>query len=159
MKTIVEDKKIIVFLNSNEVKKLCFEDDEKLEEYFKNLFLKLNRKFDIELNGYYEVQIYKDSNYGAIIEFLTDDMDYYNYFNQIDMKINISKLSSFLYEINYNFLDNVILENCICYKFLNKLYLKINKLDNNYFNLLELSNIIYGNKVNEILKYGKKVKL
>jgi len=159
LKTIVEDKKIIVFLSKDEVNDICFEDDEFIEKYFKDLFLKLNKKYDIELNGYYDVKIYKDVNYGAVIEFINEDIDYYNYFDQIDMKINISKSPLFLYEINYNFLDSEILKKSVCYKFLNKLYLKLNDIDNDYFKLLELSDIVYGNKVEEILKYGKKVKL
>lgn len=161
LKTIMEDKKIIVFLNSDEIKNIDFSDDESLEEQFKEIFLKLNKKYDIELNGYYEVNIYKDGNYGIILEIITEDFDYYNYFNQIDMKINISKLSSFLYEIKYEFLNNDIFENCICYKYLNKIYLKV--LDNidryTYFKILELSNVIYGEKTEEIIRYGKKVNL
>lgn len=161
LKTIMEDKKIIVFLNSDEIKNIDFSDDESLEEQFKEIFLKLNKKYDIELNGYYEVNIYKDGNYGIILEIITEDFDYYNYFNQIDMKINISKLSSFLYEIKYEFLNNDIFENCICYKYLNKIYLKV--LDNidryTYFKILELSNVLYGEKIEEIIRYGKKVNL
>jgi len=161
LKTIMEDKKIIVFLNNDEIKSIDFSDDELLEEQFKEIFLKLNKKYDIELNGYYEINIYKDNNYGLIMEIVTEDFDYYNYFNQIDMKINISKLSSFLYEIKYEFLNSDIFENCICYKYLNKIYLKV--LDNidkyTYFKILELSNVLYGEKIEEIIRYGKKVDL
>lgn len=158
MKTIIDNNKYIIFLNNNETKKICYDDDTKLEDYFKKLFLKLSQKYDIELTGYYDVIIYKDSNYGAVIEFSNDDIDYYSYFNQVDVKIIMSKRDLFLYEINYNFIDDKILKKCECYKFLDKLYLKINSIDReNYFKLLELSNIIYGSKVDEILKYGKKV--
>ena len=159
MKTIMDDKKIIVFFNNKELDNIDLKDNEITENYFKKIFLKLNKKYNIDLNGYYEIEIYKDNNYGFIIEFTYEDLDYYNYFNQIDMKINISNINCFLYEIKYEFLNKEILKNCICYQYLDKLYLKILDLNNNYFNLLELSNIIYGDKVNEILRYGKKVNL
>lgn len=160
LKTIIEDDKIIVFLNKDKIKNIDFKDEEKLEDYFKSIFLNLNKKYDIELSGYYNINIYKDNNYGAIIEMENDDLDYYNYFNQIDMKINISHIPIFLYEIEYSFLNSNILKNVICYKYLDKLYLKILDVDKcDFFQILEFSNIIYGGKVDEVLNYGKKVKL
>lgn len=161
MKTITDNDKIIVFLNKKEVSKITFKDEQKLEDYFKDFFIKLNKIYDMDINGYYNIDIYLDENYGAVLEIKNEDLDYYNYFSQIDMKLNISKTTSFLYEIKYEFLDNSLLKNAICYKSSDKIYLKINKEIDEYsfFKLIEYSNIIYGRKVENILKYGKKVRV
>lgn len=160
MKTILKNDKMIVFLNKKEIDKITFSDKENLEEYFKTVFNKINKNYDIDINGYYNIDIYLDDNYGAILEIENEDLDYYNYFNQIDMKLNISKKTSFLYEIKYEFIDSMILKNSICYKYLDKLYLKIEQLEEtDYLKLIEFSNIIYGSEKDNIIKYGKKVNL
>lgn len=161
MKTVIKDDKIIVFLNKEKTQNIDFNDEDKLEEYFKTIFSILNKKYNIELNGYYNVDIYKDNNYGIILEIENEQLDYYNYFNQIDMKINISKDNTFLYEIKYEFLDNIFLKNTICYKYLDKIYLKVqdNIDDITFAKLLEFSNVVYGEKINDILKYSKKVSI
>lgn len=160
MRIIMENDKIIIYLKKCEISDLNIKTEDSLEDYVKKMISKLNDKYDIEFNGYYNVDIYNDINYGIIIEIENDDFDYYNYFDQIDMKINISNVPFFLYEIKYNYIDKQILKNSICYKYSNKLYLKVNNLnEKEYLKLLEFSNIIYGQKVDEILKISEKVKL
>jgi len=155
VKTIIKDDKIIVFLN--DINNIKFDDENILEEYFRELFRILNKKYNIKLNGYYNVDVYKDNNYGIILEIENEELDYYNYFNQVDMKINISKFDTFLYEINYDFVDR-IKKNIICYQYKDKLYLKINN-NVDLTKILEFANIVYGEKVEEILKYSKKVNI
>lgn len=152
MKFIIKDDKFIVFLNKNQIKKTNFEEND-LEKNFKNLFSNIKDKYNIEINGFYEINIYKDKHYGIILE-VTNEFDY-DYFNQVDMRINIIK-DTFLYEINYNFIDKKIKKNAVCYIRNNKLYLKTNNI---IPQLLELSNIIYGEEAKEILKFGKKVNI
>lgn len=161
MKIVMRDDKIVVFLNKKEIVNLDFNDELKLEEYFKMLFIKLKKNYEIELNGYYNIDVYQDKQFGAILEIENEELEYYNYFNQIDMKINILKNSSFLYEIEYGFLDNEILSQTICYKNSDKIYLKIEKDINDitFAKILEYSEIIYGDVIQDILKYGKKVKI
>ena len=156
MKFVVDNNKFIVFLN----KKFDLDDKLKLEKYFKELFYKLKSKYNIEVNGYYNINVYADKYYGTIIEMANEDLEYYTYFNQIDMEINVFK-SNFYYEIDYSFLDKNILNKCICYKYNDKIYLKIKEdIDEiDLSKLLEVSNVLYGEEVEEIAKYGKKVKL
>lgn len=156
MKFVIDNNKFIVFLN----KKFDLEDKSKLEKYFKDLFHRLKNKYNIEVNGYYNINVYADKYYGTIIEMENEDLEYYTYFNQIDMEINVFK-SNFYYEIDYSFLTKNILDKCICYKYNDKIYLRIkediNEID--LSKLLEIGNILYGDEVEEIAKYGKKVKL
>lgn len=161
MKTVIRDDKIIVFLNKKEIVDLDFNNELKLEEYFKTLFVKLKKKYKIELSGYYNIDIYPDEYFGIILEIQNEELEYYNYFNQVDMKINILKNSSFLYEIEYGFLDKEILEQVICYKNNDKIYLKIEKniAEMTFAKILEYSEIIYGDVIDDIIKYGKKVRI
>ena len=150
MKVVFKDNKIIVFLN----KKLDL-DKVNLDIYFKKLFLRIKNKYNLELNGYYDVNVYIDNYYGSIIEIENEDLDYYNYFNQIDMEIKVNK-TTFLYEIDYEYLDKELLSKSIVYKQNNKLYFKIT--DKSILNkIIECSKIIYDNRVKEIMKSSKKV--
>ena len=150
MKVVFKDNKIIVFLN----KKLDL-DKVNLDIYFKKLFLRIKNKYNLELNGYYDINVYIDNNYGSIIEIENEDLDYYNYFNQIDMEIKVNK-TTFLYEIDYEYLDKELLSKSIVYKQNNKLYFKIT--DKSILNkIIECIKIIYGDRVKEIMKSSKKV--
>ena len=145
----ITDNKIIVFLDKKfDVTKM------NLEKYFKKLFNKIKINYGIDVSGYYNIDVYVDNYYGNIIEINKEDNEYYNFFNQIDMRIKINK-GIFLYEIDYEYLNNKIINNCILYKLNNRLYLQIkNDIVNN---ILEYSNIIYGKEVRKILKYSEKV--
>ena len=161
MKLTMKDNKIVVFLNKKEIINLDFNNEEKLEDYFKSLFKKINNKYAIELNRYYDIDVYNDEYFGIILEIQDEELDYCNYFKQIDMKINVLKESSFLYEIEYGFIDEDILNKTICYKNNDKIYLKLEKdIDEiTLAKILEYSNIIYGDVIHNIIKYGKKVKI
>ena len=152
MKLINKDNKIIVFLN----KQINFKQIN-LEKYFKKLFIKFKEDYHIELNGYYSINIYIDKFYGSVIEIENEDLDYYNYFNQIDMEVKLND-NVFLYEIDYEYLNKSIINNSNIYKLKDKLYIQVK--DNNILNkILEYSNIIYGEKIKYILRNSKKVKL
>ena len=112
MKFVIDNNKFIVFLN----KKFDLDDKLKLEKYFKDLFYNLKNKYNMEVNGYYNINVYADKYYGTIIEMENEDLEYYTYFNQIDMEINVFK-NNFYYEIDYNFLNKDILNKCLCYKY------------------------------------------
>lgn len=99
------------------------------------------------LSGNYQVNIYINDIYGMIIEFNKLEDNHY-----IDIKINIYIDSIFLYESDINYLDNY---NDNIYYYLNKYYLLPK---NNNINLLEVDNIIYGEKVYDILNKGIKIK-
>lgn len=152
MKLISKDNKIIVFL----YKRINFKQIN-LENYFKKLFIKFKEDYHIELNGYYSINIYIDKFYGSVIEIENEDLDYYNYFNQIDMEVKLND-NVFLYEIDYEYLNKNIINNSNIYKLKDKLYIQVK--DNNILNkILEYSNIIYGEKIKYILRNSKKVKL
>lgn len=152
MKLIFKDNKIIVFLNKPvKLKEI------KSEDYFKKLFINIKNKYNLKLNGYYKINVFVDKFYGSIIEIENEELDYYDYFNQIDMEIKVIN-STFLYQINYDYLTKDILEKVNIYKIKDKLYIKI--LEQDILNkIIEYSKIIYDESAKEILKASKKVKI
>lgn len=141
MVKIIDDI-IVVFLMDFSYK------DENLEDEFKNLLDKLNKVYNIDIKGSYKINLYKDKIYGAVLEIIKDS-NYYDYFNAIDLTINIID-SHFLYEIN----DYIYNLNSDMYLYNNKIYVDINNRKDLY-KVLEYSTIIY--KENSIIKNGKKI--
>lgn len=113
-------------------------DYDNIEDYFKKLFIKIKETFDIEIDGFYVVNIYHDKIYGDILELIKKDNYYYD---QVDIKINIID-TTFLYKIDKYDLD---LEKYDIYKYNNEIYVKIKKelKQKDYLKLLENSDILY----------------
>ena len=99
------------------------------------------------ISGNYQINIYTNNIYGMIIEFNKIKENSY-----IDLKINITIDSIFLYKTNNNYLNN----NNTIYYYKNNYYILPK---NNNINLLEVEEVLYGNIVKEILSKGIKVKL
>lgn len=154
MKKIIEDDKIIIFLKKADIS-FDLKDEEKLKDYFQKLLLKLKNKIDLEDSSFYNIDVYSDEYYGYVLEITSNDI-YYDYFNQIDIQVNILKNLPFLYEVDYEYLINL---DATYYKKGSKLYIKLNKkIDDIIFEeLIENSNIIYDDQVKKILKQSKKV--
>ena len=140
---VINDNILDIYLKKEIIKDIDFKDKENLENYLKKIFRILKDKYDIKIEGYYEIDAYIDNNYGVILNLNREDFDYYDYFkNQVDMKISIID-NEFLYEVEdipKSLLNkvNVIIED-------DKIYLKINKKlkDIEMMKLLESSKIIY----------------
>ena len=63
MKLVTDEQKYIVYLyKKQEIPD--FKNKEKLEEYFRNLFLLLNENYDLDICGYYNLYVFLDSFYG-----------------------------------------------------------------------------------------------
>lgn len=154
MKVIVDADKIIVFLSKNNIR-FNLEDENELKKYLADLILKLNNKLDLNDNSFYNIDVYYDNYYGYILE-ITGDNNYYNYFSQIDMQVNIIKGKAFLYEIDYCFISN---DKVVYYKNGSKIYLKlVDKIDDILLGkIIECSKIIYGKEINDIIRNSEKV--
>jgi len=161
MKVVFNDEfNFVVFLNNIYIDSINFDNKVDLEKYFRKIFSNLHAFYDIEINGYYDIKVYHDNNYGIIIELKKSDSDYFDYLdNQIDMRITNAKSECFLYKINDYFLYKNI-KGCEYYLYKTNIYVKIKtKISkSDYFYLLENSEIIYNEEVNNILKYGKQIK-
>ena len=135
MKIEVKDGKIIVYLYQY---RFSFKDKEILHKEIKTLFIKLIRKYNLELFGFNKVNIYENKIYGAILEIENVGID--NFYHEIiDLKINVYNDVSFFFEFDddYNILNyhDIQMEN-------NRYYLEI-KNNDDIINYIEYGKIIY----------------
>ncbi len=157
MKIVCDGDTVSLYMNKIYIKNLDFSDKIFLESYLKNTLKILDNKYNLKFDGYYDVNLYIDQNYGVIIDVIKERLEYFDYFsNQIQLNINVIE-DCFLYElldIPFHFMDNLKF-----YKFFDKIYVKIKGQIDNFLvgNLFELSNVIYGEEKNKILNFLKKV--
>lgn len=151
---------IVIYLNTFFADKIDLEDSSTLEDYFKELFLRLHKYYHIELSGYYNIIIYHDRFYGMIIKLHKEDLDYYNYCDtEIDMRILIERNHHFLYEVKDIFdLDKHILKSGILYIYQNHFYFRVTKKISfiELGKLLEQSKMIYQD-TESVIRCGKKI--
>lgn len=155
MRISIIDNDILIYINNNLIN-IDFEDLDTTKEYFKELFLKIKDK--VEINGFYFVNVYKDDLYGIVIELTKEEMDYIDYYtDEVDMHITLNE-NTFLYEIEDIFLNKEIIKNSKIIYYNKKIYLKLkNDIDENLKGYLyEFSNLIYKD-TNNILNYGKEL--
>ena len=132
-----------VYIKKELIDNIDFNNKEDLEKYLKSLFKTLKNKYDIVIEGFYEITVYTDKYYGVVLHLEKDELDYYDYFkNQVDMRI-VTVDTNFMYLVED--IPNSILNKVnVCVKD-NNIYLKIKekltKLE--MMELIENSKIIY----------------
>lgn len=146
MKVEVISNGYIIYLNQFNLIDIDFKNMDILEDSFKKLLKKLNNYYHIDINGYYNINVYIDSYYGAILQIEKESLDYYDYFESDTIAMRIKKIDAdFLYEVEdflfaKDFLNKfkLIIKN-------NHIYLKI--IDDlsykEYLLLTEMSKIVY----------------
>lgn len=124
---INDDVNMIIFLNKKYLGKIDFNNREKLENYFQKLLKTLKDYYNINLQGYYDIDVYLDSIYGVVLELHKENIEYFGYFDdEIEMQL-IFHNTHFLYEIEEPFwIDHHVKSHISIYRYQNKLYLKIN---------------------------------
>lgn len=154
MKIDKQDNNLIVFLNKKMTEKIDFTNKINLEKYFQKLFARLNNIYELDMQGSYEITIYNNS-YGVILEIKEQDIEYFDYYNEIDMNLNISKNNEIIYKLigeipnkkNYNI-----------YTYNGDIYIKPIKIDFISLGILiENSEIIYGKNASKILNQATKI--
>ena len=130
-----------IYINKKNID-ISFDDKSNIEEYLKKLFKKLKDYYYIKFEGFYNVNIYIDKYYGIVLDIIKEDIDYYTYFNQVDMKI--SKIDvDFIYKIDD--IPLYILSKVKIFSKGNDLYLKIEEElnDKEMMYLMENSFLVY----------------
>lgn len=132
MKIEFIDNKIILYLYQY---RLSFDNKDKLNKEIKTIFLKLIKKYQLDLFGFNKVSIYENKIYGCIIEIENIGVD--NYFREIiDLKIEIYNSVPFVFEFD----DDYFFENLERYN--NKYYKEI-KSNAEILKYIEYGKIIY----------------
>ena len=156
--TVKDEDNFVVFVPVDKMKNINFDKKSELEEYFKNIFCKLQKK--IEIKGCYLIDIYIDDIYGLIIDIKKEEIEFFDYFdNSIDMQISKPQKIRFIYQLNDLLLINQnILKKVYFYK--NKYYveLKNNIEKKDLILFLELVDDIVFSKKDDIIRCAKKLK-
>ena len=161
MKLIIDDN-IVIFLGKTYLQNIDITDRSIIEKRLLKIINQIKNKFNIELNGYYNVYIYKDNNYGFIIKMSKEELEYLEYFNnQIELNIEVIE-DDFIYKVEDIFnLNKNLLKKFIVYKNNDLFYLKAKEnLTNIELGIiLENSEIIYGKQAKKIIIKSKIVKV
>ena len=89
-----------IYIKKENIKNINFNNKEDIEKYLKKLFKLLKNKYDIAIEVFYNITIYKDKNYGIVLHLEKEELEYYNYFkNQVDMRLSTVN-TNFLYKVN-----------------------------------------------------------
>lgn len=156
----VTNDNFIIYLNKYHLKDLKLDYKKSVEEYFKKLFRSLNKVYHLEIEGYYNVKVHENSIYGIIIEVDKLCNEYFSIGgNKVDMKITINLDDLFLYEIDDYFILDSLKDNIKNIYYHHQYYIELkDEIDDKAYNfLLENSNIIYNDKVNDLLKLSLKL--
>lgn len=161
MKLIIDDN-IVIFLDKVYLQNLDLTNQNVIEKKLIKLINKIQNKYTIDLNGYYNVYIHKDINYGLIIDMQKEDLEYIDYFNnQLELNIEVVE-DSFLYKIEDIFtISKNLLNKFIIYKKGYIFYLKP-KADLSNIELgtiLENAEIIYGKEAKTIKQKSQIIKV
>lgn len=152
MRIDFRDDDLIVFLNKRNISSIDFSNNVELEDYFKKLFLGLSNKYDIDFSGCYDIDVFLDKFYGAVIYIKKDD-SYFEYYDSVDMNISVSKYCGFVYKVNDICKD---FSSCNVYFYNDCFYLE--PIDVDFYDIgfiLESCEIIYGKDAYDVKLFGK----
>lgn len=138
----IDDLIFDIYIKKELINGIDFNNKSELEKYLKKLFKTLKNKYNIKIEGFYNITVYIDKYYGVIFNIEKEELEYYNYIkNQVDMKVVTIDT-----EISY-------LVDDIPFEIINKINISIK--DNNIFLKIkeELSNL----EMMELLEFSKVV--
>ena len=92
---IVDEKYIYFTSDINSLGELDSVNEEKVASFLKDIFVSLSEVYNIDLFGYYKVDIYVDGKIGAYVEILKID-DFVSYSKKIDTKVSLVVSSFYL---------------------------------------------------------------
>lgn len=144
MKVEMLSNTIIVYLLDNNK----YNEDSDIKKILINVFDNLEKYYNITFTSDYNLELYINRYYGMILEitenedFICDDI--------VNLKLNILRDTLFLYEVD----DPLEYINYEIYYYNDKFYVNAKRED---INLIENSNLVYGDIVYKIIGRGIKI--
>ncbi len=128
-----------------------------VEKELRDIFLRLKYYYSVNIQGFYEVKVYKDTHYGIILELKKDTLEYFDYYeDEIEMRIELIEVD-FIYEVRDILeLPKDILKKSEVYLDKNKYYVKV-KEDLDMAQLLENVLVFHYKKNPFLLKEKNKI--
>ena len=144
MKVEMLSNTIIVYLLDNNK----YNEDSDIKKILINVFDNLEKYYNITFTSDYNLELYINRYYGMILEikenedFICDDI--------VNLKLNVLRDTLFLYEVD----DPLGYINYEIYYYNDKFYVNAKRED---INLIENSNLVYGDIVYKIIGRGIKI--
>lgn len=139
MKVVTKDRKTTVYTfdsaNTNNI-----------NDYIKKLLLRLKKKYKMKFTGFYQINIYKNSLIGLIIDIIKEDEEDY-FYDLVDLKIKVYENSTIYLEFNDYFFNNKKkIKNLN-----NKYYMQIDNIDkSDFLSMIEFGELIYGKEAEKV---------
>ena len=144
MKVEMLSDKIIVYLLDNKK----YNEDSDIKKMLIKVFDNLEKYYDITFTSDYNLELYINRYYGMILE-IKENKDFI-YDDIVNLKLNVLRDTLFLYEVD----DPLEYINYEIYYYNDKFYVNAKRED---INLIEDSNLVYGDIVYKIIGRGIKI--
>lgn len=144
MKVEMLSNTIIVYLLDNKK----YNEDSDIKKILINVFDNLEKYYNITFTSDYNLELYINRYYGMILE-IKENEDFI-YDDIVNLKLNILRDTLFLYEVD----DPLEYINYEIYYYNDKFYVNAKRED---INLMENSNLVYGDIVYKIIRRGIKI--
>ena len=144
MKVEMLSNTIIVYLLDNKK----YNEDSDIKKILINVFDNLEKYYNITFTSDYNLELYINRYYGMILE-ITENEDFI-YDDIVNLKLNVLRDTLFLYEVD----DPLEYINYEIYYYNDKFYVNTKRED---INLIENSNLVYGDIVYKIIGRGIKI--
>lgn len=144
MKVEMLSNTIIVYLLDNKK----YNEDSDIKKILINVFDNLEKYYNITFTSDYNLELYINRYYGMILE-IKENEDFI-YDDIVNLKLNVLRDTLFLYEVD----DPLEYINYEIYYYNDKFYVNAKRED---IDLIENSNLVYGNIVYKIIGRGIKI--
>lgn len=144
MKVEILSNTIIVYLLDNKK----YNEDSDIKKILINVFDNLEKYYNITFTSDYNLELYINRYYGMILE-IKENEDFI-YDDIVNLKLNVLRDTLFLYEVD----DPLEYINYEIYYYNDKFYVNAKRED---INLIEDSNLVYGDIVYKIIGRGIKI--
>ena len=144
MKVEMLSNTIIVYLLDNKK----YNEDSDIKKILINVFDNLEKYYNITFTIDYNLELYINRYYGMILE-IKENEDFI-YDDIVNLKLNVLRDTLFLYEVD----DPLEYINYEIYYYNDKFYVNAKRED---INLIEDSNLVYGDIVYKIIGRGIKI--
>ena len=144
MKVEMLSNTIIVYLLDNKK----YNEDSDIKKILINVFDNLEKYYNITFTSDYNLELYINRYYGMILE-IKENEDFI-YDDIVNLKLNVLRDTLFLYEVD-DPLEYIKYE---IYYYNDKFYVNAKRKD---INLIENSNLVYGDIVYKIIGRGIKI--
>ena len=144
MKVEMLSNTIIVYLLDNNK----YNEDSDIKKILINVFDNLEKYYNITFTTDYNLELYINRYYGMILEITENENLIYD--DIVNLKLNVLRDTLFLYEVD----DPLEYINYEIYYYNDKFYVNAKRKD---INLIENSNLVYGDIVYKIIGRGIKI--